>query len=242
VEHDSPANPPDECYRCGYDLRGIADDHACPECGLLAQRSRRTTDELHNTRPRWLRSISRGTNLILLSLILTVAWWVISSSGALVRHYSSGWTIELTVAVACIISLLFIVGVWLLTRLEGYPPADRADRRLRVAVRIAAIPPVLAVALGSLFVEMIFRFNLNIFAPSNLEYLPLAAGILATIGTVPLPFLIFRRLRSLAQRARSAHLAEHCTIVGIGISAAWLCATIFIFLIDHPQFFGLAPA
>ena len=46
-----PAEPAkDECYRCGYNLLGIADDQACPECGLLAQRSRRVTDELHDTR------------------------------------------------------------------------------------------------------------------------------------------------------------------------------------------------
>ena len=25
-----------ECLRCGYDLRGIANERACPECGLLA--------------------------------------------------------------------------------------------------------------------------------------------------------------------------------------------------------------
>ena len=47
----------DECYRCGYDIRGIASDQPCPECGLLAERSRRVTDELHNTRPTWLRTI-----------------------------------------------------------------------------------------------------------------------------------------------------------------------------------------
>ena len=29
----------DECYRCGYALIGIANDQACPECGLLAERS-----------------------------------------------------------------------------------------------------------------------------------------------------------------------------------------------------------
>ena len=42
---------PDDCYRCGYPLLGIDDEQACPECGLLARRSRRQTDELHNTRP-----------------------------------------------------------------------------------------------------------------------------------------------------------------------------------------------
>src|SRR5580765_3129732 len=64
----------DACYRCGYDLRGIADDQPCPECGLLARRSRRPTDELHNSRPRWLRRISRGANLILLAILIAAVW------------------------------------------------------------------------------------------------------------------------------------------------------------------------
>ncbi len=48
------------CYRCGYVLHGIADDQPCPECGLLAERSRRVSDELHDTRPRWLARIARA--------------------------------------------------------------------------------------------------------------------------------------------------------------------------------------
>src|SRR5437762_9680970 len=59
-----------ECLRCGYDLRGIANEQACPECGLLAERSRRVTDELHDTRPRWLRRLAWGVWLILLAIPL----------------------------------------------------------------------------------------------------------------------------------------------------------------------------
>ena len=57
-----PISTPD-CFRCGYDLRGIADDHACPECGLLAGRRRRATDELHATRPKWLRKVFHGASI-----------------------------------------------------------------------------------------------------------------------------------------------------------------------------------
>ena len=38
----------------------------------------------------------------------------------------------------------------------------------------------------------------------------------------PLPLLLFLHLRSLAKRARSADLAEHCLIVGIGTASAIL--------------------
>ena len=57
------------CFRCGYNLHSIADDQPCPECGLLALRSRHESDELHDTRPKWLTSISWGANLMLLSIV-----------------------------------------------------------------------------------------------------------------------------------------------------------------------------
>jgi hypothetical protein len=77
----------DECYRCGYDLRGIANAGVCPECGLLAERSRRVTDELHDTRPRWLRSLSRGIDLILLAIFAPIGG---SDSRGRIRSGRSG--------------------------------------------------------------------------------------------------------------------------------------------------------
>jgi hypothetical protein len=44
----------------------------------------------------------------------------------------------------------------------------------------------------------------------------------------PGPLLLFLRLRGLAGRARSAHLAEHCRIVGVGASATALFAAIVL--------------
>ena len=44
-----------------------------PSADCSPQRSRRTTDELHNSRPRWLRRISRGANLVLLAVVVAIA-------------------------------------------------------------------------------------------------------------------------------------------------------------------------
>src|SRR3712207_3483647 len=101
----TPPTLTDVCYRCGYDLRTLADNQPCSECGLLAARSRRPTDELHHTRPGWLRRLAWGVWLILLAmatpfvgaggfeLLRQYAWngvqsakWTMSTYFAVVRH------------------------------------------------------------------------------------------------------------------------------------------------------------
>src|SRR5437016_4592051 len=118
----------DECYRCGYALRGIADDQACPECGLLAQRSRRVSDELHNTRPRWLRQLSIGTILILWALLaVPIVPAFIDAAESFVQGVSfvqgANLSPYLTLVSLDVIVMLLFVGVLFLTRAEGYPPA-----------------------------------------------------------------------------------------------------------------------
>jgi hypothetical protein len=232
----------DECYRCGYDLRGIGDEQACPECGLLARRSRRKTDELHDSRPRWLRGLSRGVKLILLSLLLPVPWDIVAQMLAL--QFASAnpfnhptWIPGIYLGGFCGIALLFFAGVWLLTRREGYAPADSADRNLRISLRITAAAPLVAIVL--LFCWMELALNRFTFGGSLGAALGQIAFYVGIFGTAPLPFLLFRRLRSVARRARSAHLAEHCTIVGIGVSAGLIYLALFVFMANDPKLFGL---
>jgi len=51
------------CVGCGYDLRGIAVEGGCPECGTAVQRSI-TGDALEYADDSWLRTVHRGASLI----------------------------------------------------------------------------------------------------------------------------------------------------------------------------------
>ena len=239
---------PDECFRCGYDLRGIASEQPCPECGLLAERSRRVTDELHDTRPRWLRSLARGVWLILAAMLTCAAWpFVLAAFDSYVQPWRLwGWgpwpwyIVLLPWLGIDFAALLFVGGVFLLTVREGYPPADRADGKLRVLVRVIAFVPLLALVLAQFNAwadyQWFWRPSLGRLEAQNEGLLPL---LLATIGCAPLPLLLFLRLRGLARRARSAHLAEHCLITGIGASASLLYfLVVYVVMENGNRWFG----
>ena len=240
----------DACYRCGYDLRGIADDQPCPECGLLAGRSRRPTDELHNSRPRWLRNLSRGVWLILIAIVAPLLWlWLYTTFRAqLWSLYGPGmppWQIELLDALPMLgydlPAFLLLGGVLLLTTREGYEPADRADHKRRIWLRILAKFPLIGLLAEHFLMhrmsQQIFR---NIAAIDRLGLWTFIVPVATLLACAPLPILLFAQLGSLANRARSAHLAEHCKIVGIGSAVAfvYLAAVIVIFEVADKYHFG----
>jgi hypothetical protein len=216
----------DECYRCGYDLRGIANEGPCPECGLLAERSRRITDELHDTRPRWLRSLSWGISLILVAIVAAFAVPFV------LHNFPSPWWIPyLGLALLDLSALSLLAGVVLLTRREGYAPADLADRRLRILLRPSAIVPALAMVL----VHVQIKSNFALLTDAQ----ALALSVLFFVLLSFLPLLLFLHLRGLARRVRSAQLAEDCIIVGIGGFASTLYVAAVIFILNKADSLGL---
>lgn len=230
------------CYRCGYALHGIADDQPCPECGLLARRSRRVTDDLHRTRPRWLRRITIGVGLLLVAIVLIAT---LPLTGPALDRFNSQYLGALRwawlrpfvpLSPMTLGTLLLFGGTWFLTSREDYPPADHDDRRRRRGLR--TLTTVAVVGFAAVNVHLYFNFRGQPL-PTLVRGALTALEVLVAVGTVPLPLLLFAHLRSLAKRVRSAHLAEHCTIVGTGTSATLFGFVLLSILSNHDEWFGM---
>lgn len=237
----------DVCYRCGYDLRTLADEQPCPECGLLAARSRRPSDELHHTRPGWLRKLSLGVWLILLAIVVAFGWafgqeWLRErlDRGAVgatlyyaLRLHGPFIGIDVTV-------LILAAGVWLLTVREGYAAADAKDRWRRRTLRVLAVLPILLLLVQHLLTQrQVMMVTRGGFYESDVDRMVLIGTAAMCLVLAPLPLLLFFQLRSLAKRARSASLAEHCAIVGVGNTLTLLYVPVLMVVYEFAEDWGM---
>jgi len=151
----------------------------------------------------------------------------------------AAWVVPLLPMIAPgIVALLVLAGAWLLASREGYGPADRADRWRRAFLRFAAVAPLVGVVCFT--IQHYLRFNGGFWGVYDRGLNPMMIGMLAAaLASMPLPFLLFAQLRGVARRARSAHLTEHCTIVGIGASCAVAYALLIAFIVLFRQHWGL---
>jgi cytochrome b561 len=226
--------PAIDCVRCGYHLMGIADDQACPECGLLVERSRQPTEHLVDASPKWLRSISRGVGLILLAHIVAVAWSMLLPTVVVPYLVDWGsfpggpglqrWVFQLLVSAGFLLAtLMLLAGVWMLTKPQGRLSSDASERRSRFLLRMLSCGPLVLLILieGLLMIEPSSRFiQLN-------ESVVMSMMVLFLLNMAAMYPLMFFHLRRLAQRVLNPRLAEHAGIVGIGFSVTLLITTAF---------------
>ncbi len=112
INHDLP------CLHCGYNLRGMAADKRCPECGMEVGRSLRG-DQLRYSDPRWVRTIARGANLIMWSVIAFVAMILLGIVVSLVLAENHAYVPDILPIIFQLLLLLpavlFAAGVWIVT-------------------------------------------------------------------------------------------------------------------------------
>ncbi len=98
------------CWGCGYNLRSIAHDKACPECGASVSRSLQG-DRLVFSDRRWLRRLVFGINWILAATVISLSFMTAWLARSLI-----GLDLSNFVQVASLINWgLLLVGVFLVT-------------------------------------------------------------------------------------------------------------------------------
>ncbi len=109
------------CRGCGYDLRGLTSDAACPECSRPVGGSIRG-DELRFCQAAWLRRLALGASIMLIGLVSSVAGGIALGIALELAGAGRGALVGVAMGLAAIVA----VGAWLLTTPE--PGRDREGR------------------------------------------------------------------------------------------------------------------
>jgi hypothetical protein len=214
------------CLRCGYDLRGIAVDRACPECGLGIARSLNAGGELHRGRPAWLKRLGWGARLLLATQLSVLGFLAFCIHGLALFP---AWFI---VAVPLAFAIMHFTSLMLLTGPENRFERRQPGNRIRIALRIFSLNSLcLGVFLSMFFWEAMRWLSLwlSTFGQAVLWTGPVSRGSINPWGYAVAAsalllascwLLTFLYLRRLALRVLDPSLAEHCAIVGCGMALA----------------------
>ncbi|HWB21107.1 MAG TPA: hypothetical protein VG711_12455, partial [Phycisphaerales bacterium] len=111
------------CRNCGYNLRGLMTDKACPECGTPISEPRRRVDVFSAADTSTRKAVSLGLALLGWSvLIAAVARMALAITLVGTRDYVQGYLVLITFN-----ALAWTVGACILTG----PVMDRVHRRAR---------------------------------------------------------------------------------------------------------------
>jgi len=127
------------CRRCGYNLRGLAVERSCPECGTAIEWTLQGW-KLRFANPQWVAALKRGADALcwvsLLSLgqVALLVLAVLPNDGMLLPWI--GWLAGITL-------LVLLRAIWLLTAPEPFVNADAAPINNRRVTRYAGSAAVL---------------------------------------------------------------------------------------------------
>jgi len=204
------------CLTCGYNLRGLTKDSACPECGSPARLSvdpffLRTADA------RFVRTLSNGVNLIRWSFGLRVVLGIIFIATNTIRFESYWLQFAIVQWGNGLRDLLLIVGGWLLTMPNPSGQGATRHMKLRGCIRWGVV------AAGLVFALDFLPRRQDVQHERLIRYCyQLALGAVACVGQV----CVFAYLAYLARDipdkslARWAKFFAKTLAIGLGVGLA----------------------
>ncbi|MBX3359455.1 MAG: hypothetical protein KF745_13630 [Phycisphaeraceae bacterium] len=211
-----PANL--DCVKCGYSLAGIPSNGRCPECGILADYSRRGV-LLCYANPEFLARIHAGAVLVFMAPLLYIGMLVLSfaaamlSAGIVTPVFSVG---DLLFAmVQCVVSGVGLYGWWQLStpdpRHGDSLGGGAARKTLRITVVIIGVGLVLT-TIGAGWTGAVTPIVRGGSAGSGaglmLGLLAIGAAVLSWIAWIVKFFASMVHIRTIARRIPSYVLAK----------------------------------
>jgi len=200
------------CRRCAYNLRGLSEDSACPECGTAVGRSL-LGDQLRFSDPVWVRTLASGMTWIVWGIFLGILLGVL----IMIVEFALPNTDPLTLSlIGSVPSLVALVGYWRVTAPEPDVMEVKA-LTLRSFVRWTMVPSAVInlVVLFGIYIDPLIAHSIGV-----LGSLIGLAGYLA----------LFVYARRLALRVPDEGLAHQTRVVmwGTVISLGTLMVSIAI--------------
>ncbi len=187
------------CTLCGYNLRTLASDSDCPECGQKVSVSIRG-DYLKHSDPLWLARLQIGVGLASLALFLICADYVLSFLCYALSIYTPARALAYT---GYSISALYDIALWLATTPESATQRIERGFEVRKLIRVAIVGDILL----QLMVAGIFGIRMM-----GLPYI----GSIVTGALIA--FTFFRYLRTIALRVPAQRIYRDLSLVMYGLS------------------------
>jgi hypothetical protein len=187
-----------KCIRCGYNLRGLPANGACPECGTAVGRSF-LGDLLQFSPPEWVDQLAGGMNWILVGVVVSI---VVSLLGGLLGGRRGADPVHQYLLHA--LGFISVIGYWMIAAPD---PA-----RLETEPSITARKLVRFVAVFS-YVAGFALTGIGRMGPILAQTTIAGAGLIGIVGF----FADFIYLRQLALRIPDLRLANQTRIVMWGL-------------------------